>query len=232
MIDDVLVRTDVRRAPTLNLFAQRLETLELLSPSCGLTDVRLHSSQVLTHAPADPAASDSTVALWPARATLRVAVRRKAGPHVSRRPFDDGDETALTVADEGRITSTGWQVVDGVLAVSGAPTRGLRHYAVLGETDWDHLTIHAEVDPAGGAAGVAVAVSGLPRVDRALVALVDAASGHLQLQARRGGTTQELASTPLPAGATAPYALEVMAFDDRVRARIGEASVEAVRGDL
>jgi hypothetical protein len=232
VIDDALVRRDVRRAPTLNLLAQRLEALELLSSSCGLTDARLHSSQVLTHAPADPGAGDATVALWPGRTTLRVAVRGKAGPHVSRRPFDDGDETALTVADEGRLSSTGWQVADGALAVSGAPTPGSRHYAVLGEADWDHLAIQAEVDPAGGAAGVAVAVSGLPRVDRALVALVDAASGHLRLQARRGGSTQELASSELPAGSSAPYALEVMVFDDRVRARIGETSVEAVRGDL
>ena len=64
----------------------------------------------------------------------------KAAPHVSRRPFDDGDETALTVADEGRLTSTGWQVTDGVLVGSGTPSAGLRHYAVLGETTWDHVS--------------------------------------------------------------------------------------------
>ncbi|HEY4632683.1 MAG TPA: hypothetical protein VIH00_02105, partial [Candidatus Limnocylindrales bacterium] len=232
VVDAVLVREDVRRAPTIDPLRQRLETLELLSPSCGLTDVRLQASQVLTHAPADPAAADPTVSLWPARATLRAAVRRKRAPHVSRRPFDDGDETALTVADEGRITSAGWHVVDGAIAVLGTASPGLRHYAVLGETDWDHVDIHAEVDPAGGAAGVALAVSGLPRVERALVALVDAAGGSLRLLARRGGTTEELASTPLPAGSTAPFALQVLAFDDRVRARIGETSVEVVRGDL
>jgi hypothetical protein len=163
VIDDVLVRRHVRQAPTLDPFTQRLESLQMLSPSCGLTHVRLHSSQVLAHTPADPEAGDSTVALWPARTTLRIALRRKAGPHVSRRPFDDGDETALTAADEGRTTSTGWQVTDGALTVSGPPAPGLRHYAVLGEPDWDHLKIYAEVDPAGGAAGVAVAVSGSGR---------------------------------------------------------------------
>jgi hypothetical protein len=122
--------------------------------------------------------------------------------------------------------------VDGAVAVSGSPTPGLRHYAVLGDPDWDHVNIHTEVDPAGGAAGVAVAVGGLPRVERAMLALVDATGGQLRLEARRDGSTQELASVPLPAGSSPPFALEVLVFDDRVRARIGETSVEAVRGDL
>ena len=236
VIDNVLVRADVRRAPTIVPTALRLEALELLSPSCDQSDVRLHSSQILTHSPVDPLAADpadpAATPLWPPRTTLRVAVRAKAGAHVSRRPFEDGDETALTVADEGRITSTGWHVIDGALAVSGTPATGLRHYAVLGETDWDHVQIHADVDPADGAVGVAVAVSGLPRVDRALVALVDATTGQLRLQARRGGATEDLASAPLPAGSVAPFALEVLVFDDRVRARVGEVSVEVDRGDL
>ncbi len=147
-------------------------------------------------------------------------------------PSIDGDETALTVADEGRSTSTGWQVTDGLLSVSGTPSVGLRHYATLGEMFWDHVQINAEVDPAGGAAGVAVAVSGLPRVDRALLALVDAATGHLRLSARRGGVTTELTSAPLPDGAIAPYALQVLVFDDKVRARVGDTSIEVDRGNL
>jgi hypothetical protein len=232
VIDDVLVRTEVRHAPTIAPLVQRLEALELLSPSCDQNDVRLHASQILTHNPLDPGAADPAVPLWPPRTTLRVAVRAKAGAHVSRRPFEDGDETALTVADEGRITATPWRVSDGALAVSGTAAVGVRHYAVMGEPDWDHLQIHAEVDPAAGAAGIAVAVSGLPRVDRALLALVDAVSGRLRLLARRGGATEDLASKPLPAGSAAPYALEVLVFDDRVRARVGEVSVETVRSDL
>jgi hypothetical protein len=231
VIDDALVRAGVRRAPTLNPLSQRLETLEQLSPSCGLSDVQLHASQVLTHAPTDPA-DPGAGGRWPPRATLRAAVRRKAAPHVSRQPFDPGDETALTVADEARLTSTGWQVVDGAIAVSGAPAAGLRHYALLGEPEWDHVAIHVEVDPAGGAAGVAVAVGGLPRVDRALLALVDAGAGRLRLLARHGGTTEELAAAPLPAESAAPYALDVSVFDDHVRARVGETRVEAARADL
>ena len=232
VIDDVLVRSDVRHAPTIAPFAQRLEALELLSPSCDQSAPRLHASQILTHDPVDSTSVDPTVPSWPSRTTLRAAVRAKAGAHVSRRPFDDGDETALTVADEGRITATSWRVTAGALAVSGTPAAGLRHYAVLGESNWDHLQIHAEVDPAAGAVGIAVAVVGLPRVERAIIALVDAASGRLRLLARRGGATEDLASTSLPVGSVAPYALEVLVFDDRVRARVGETSVETVRGDL
>jgi hypothetical protein len=232
VIDGVLVRSEVRRAPTIAPLAQRLEALELLSPSCDQTAPHLHASQILTHSPVDPTPVDPADPLWPPRTTLRVAVRAKAAAHVSRPHFDDGDETALTVADEGRLTSTGWVVADGGLAVAGIPAAGLRHYAVLGEPDWDHLQIHADVDPAAGAIGVAMSVSGLPRVERALLVLVDGVSGRLRLLARRGGATEDLASTPLPAGSIAPYALEVLVFDDRVRARVGEVAVEAVRGDL
>ena len=222
VIDDVLVRRDVRRAPTLNPFAQRLEALELLSPSCGLSDVRLHSSQVLTHAPAGPGASDPTAPLWPAADhAARCRSPQGRARTCSRRPFEDGDETALTVADEGRITSTGWQVAEGMPRCRASRT-GPAALRRAGDADWDHVTIQAEVDPADGAAGVAVAVSGLPHVDRALLALVDAASGQLRLLARRGGATQDLESTPLPGGSTAPYALEVFVFDDRVRARVGD----------
>ena len=232
VIDDVLVRADVRRAPTIAPLAQRLEALELLSPSCDQTESALHASQILTHAPLDPAAADPTVPLWPSRTTLRAAVRAKAGAHVSRRPFDDGDETALTVADEGRITSTAWQHHRRRARRIGHACGRVAALCRAGRAELGSLQIHAEVDPAGGAVGVAVAVSGLPRVERALVALVDAASGRLRLLARRGGATEDLTSTPLPAGSVAPYALEVLVFDDRVRARVGETSVEAVRGDL
>ena len=37
---------------------------------------------------------------------LRAAVRRKGGPFVARDPFEDGDETALTEADEGSPAAT------------------------------------------------------------------------------------------------------------------------------
>jgi hypothetical protein len=233
VIDDILVARSVRRAPSVTPLVVRLEALEQLSPACTTDGVRLHSSQVLTHAPVgDPAAGDPATPLWPARTTLRAAVRGKAGPYVARRPFVDGDKTALTVANEGQVGATAWHVVGGSVAVVGTAAPGLRHYAVLGDAGWNHLQLHAEVDPAGGAAGVAVAVGGLPQVERGLLALVDENGRRLVLLARRGGVTVELAGVALPVAAAAPYALDVLAFDDRVRARVGETVVEADRGDL
>ena len=230
VVDDALVKPSVRRAPTIQPLQLRLEALEQLSPACTVTEPRLHSSQILSHSPVDPDGADPP--LWPPRTTLRAAVRGKSAAHVSRRPFEAGDETALTVADEGRFTAAAWQVSDGVLSVAGTPAVGLRHYATFGETSWDHMQIDAEVDPAAGVAGVAVAVSGLPVVDRALLALVDEATGHLRLLARRNGAVTELSSVPIPDTASAPYALQVLVFDDKVRARVGETSIEADRGNL
>ncbi len=36
----------------------------------------------------------------------------------------------------------------------------VRHYAVFGENNWDHIQIHTIVDPELGAAGMAIGVSG------------------------------------------------------------------------
>ena len=231
IIDDVLVRPRVRRAGSLQPLTLRLERVAALSPGCGPV-TGLHSSQVLAHQPVDVDDPGSPTPRWPARTTLRVAVRRKAGPFVARSPFEPGDETALTVANEGQAGATAWQVDDGALQVAGDPLPGLRRYALLGDPVWDHLRISADVDPAGGAAGVAVSVAGPPRVDRALVVLVDEAAGELRMLARRGGVTASLTAAPLPPGASAPYALEVHAFDDLLRARVGEVVLEVARGDL
>lgn len=233
--DTTLVQSGIRKAPSADPLVQRLEHLERLSPACDSQDVRLHSSQVLRHTPVDLAADPGDPnALWPPRTSLRTAVRNRNGPHVDRSPFEAGDESALDVADEGNTTATGWVVRDGALAVTGSPTLGQRRYAVLGEVGgaWDHATIRAAVNPAGGIAGVAVAVDGLPRVDRALLAVVDQSASRVVVLARRAGVTVEVASALLPASATAPYPLEVTAFDDRLRARVGAVVVDADRGDL
>ncbi len=137
----------------------------------------------------------------------------------------------MTEADEGSLLATSWQYADGTVGVAGRPVAGLRHYGVLGEEDWDHVEVHTAVDPAGGAAGLAIAVSGLPRVERALLVLIDEAAGELQILARRAGATSTLAATPLPPG-QAPYALQLTGFDDRIRARVGETVIEAERDSL
>jgi hypothetical protein len=230
VIDDVLVKAGVRRVPSLSPFAARLDVLAASSPSCG-PGQNLQSSQLLRHEPVGEPAAGSDDEQWASGTVLRAAVRRKCGPFVAREPFEDGDETALTEADEGSLVATSWQYTDGTVGVGGLPAAGVRHYAVFGDSDWDHVEVHMAVDPAGGAAGVALAVAGLPRVERALIVLIDEATDQLQILARRGGVTSPLATAPLPAG-QAPYALQVTGFDDCIRARVGDTVAEAERGSL
>lgn len=230
IIDDVLVKAGVRRVPSLSPLVARLEVLAASSPSCA-PGPNLQSSQLLRHEPVGEPAAGGTDELWAGGSVLRAAVRRKGGPFVARDPFEAGDVTALTEADEGSPGATSWQFADGTVGVAGLPAAGVRHYAVFGDSDWDHVEVHVAVDPAGGAAGVAFAVAGLPRVERALIVLIDEAAGELQILARRSGVSSPLAATPLPAG-QAPYALQVTGFDDRIRARVGDVVVEAERGSL
>ena len=56
---------------------------------------------------------------------------------------------------------------------------------MLGDSAWVHVHLAADVDPAGGVAGLAVAVGG---PGDAIVAVVDAAAQRLRLERRRGGT--------------------------------------------
>ena len=230
VIDGVLVKAGVRRVPSLSPLVARLDVLATSSPSCA-PGQHLQSSQLLRHEPVGEPAAGSDDELWAGRTVLRAAVRRKGGPFVARDPFEDGDETALTEADEGSLAATSWQFADGTVGVVGLPAAGVRHYAIFGESDWDHIEVHTAVDPAGGAAGIALAVAGLPRVERALVVLVDEASRELQILARRAGVTSPLAAVPLPPGQS-PYALQVTGFDDRIRARVGDTVVETERGSL
>jgi hypothetical protein len=81
-------------------------------------------------------------------------------------------------------------------------------------------------------AGIAVGIQTLFAVTRATIMLIDAAARRLTILERTGGTVTERASTALPATAVAPYSLEVIAYDDKLRARIDDASVEVDRNDI
>jgi hypothetical protein len=230
VIDEVFVRTGVRHATSLSPFVARLNTLAASSPACGNV-TNLNSSQFLRHDPVGEPNAGASEELWPASTVLRGTVRRKLGPFVRRSPFERGDETALTEADEGSPGATSWEYVGGTVRVSGAPTTGLRHYALFGNDDWEHVDVQVSVDPAGGAAGLALAVGGLPRIEQALVVLLDEAVSELQVLARRAGTTSVLKTVPLPASGK-PYALQVTGFDDRLRARVLDTVIEVERGPL
>ncbi len=152
---------------------------------------------------------------------------------MARRPFEDGDETALTVADEGRVTSTGWTVADGAVAVAGDAGDGACGTTQCSARPTGTTSRSTPRSTRREAPRASPSRSpGCPRVDRALLALVDATDGRSGCSRGAAGRPRSSLRTPLPAGAAAPFALEVTTFDDRVRARVGEISVEAARGDL
>lgn len=228
LVESGFLEKVVRQAKTRDPILGRLERL-LESPfSCGLTEPRVHPSQALLHRPVSPDTAPGTPQLWAPAQTFRVRLQPLQGPFSERRGFAAGDETAFQ-----QVTETGgvapWVVEDGAFTCTAPP--GGRRYALFGQASWMYLQIVATLEAAGAAFGVAVGLTGT--VGRALLALVDESgpTPRLQLLARRGTILTTLASADLPA-ATGTRQLHVTAFDDVVRARVGEAVIEAPRLDL
>ena len=97
---------------------------------------------------------------------------------------------------------------------------------MFGDPGWVHVHLAIDVDPANGSAGLAVAVGA---TDDAILATVDAAAGSLRIERRRGGAT-ELADEAAVA-VSGPVTLELIAYDDEVVARCGDAEVRTQRRD-
>src|SRR5262249_439578 len=150
-------------------------------------------------------------------------LRRKDGPFIERDRFEDNDYTAFDLTSENGNPSS-WLSSNGSMIVTNAS--GLRHYAIFGQDDWNHIKIQTRVDPQGGNAGVAVAVSKTSTINRALIAMIDEVNDRLVIIALHNGTTVELAGNSI-ADLKAPYLLEVTAFDDKLRARAGEIIIDA-----
>lgn len=228
LVESGFLTRAVRQAPTRDPILGRLERL-LQSPfSCGTTDPRLHPSQVLMHKPVDLDTAPGAPQLWAPAQTFRLRLQPRSGPYVFRSAFTEGDATAFQGVTEAGAPAA-WSVADGALACT-APA-GSRRYALFGEPSWMHLQIVATVEAADAVFGIAVGVSGT--VTRALLALIDesGATPRLLLLAKRGAAVTTLASADLPA-VTGTRQLHVTAFDDVVRARVGEVVIEAPRRDL
>jgi hypothetical protein len=222
------MRTVTRTALTLDPVRVRFETMATRPGGCP-DPPSLARSQVLVHNPVDPADTGVGAATWAPEAHHRVSVRIKDAPFVDRRPFEEGDETAFTMADHGRMFGTAWTLAAGALAPSVA-TDGIRHFAVFGDSTWDHMQVFVDVDPSSGEAGVAMGVAGLPNITEAILAVVS--NSRLRLLELRRAVVTELASAALPSGAVGPFALRVVAYDDFVRAEVGDVRIEAPRTDI
>jgi hypothetical protein len=237
---DTLSATKSSGMVSADPFKERLAVMtQRPSVSCGLDDPRRVVGTVLVAPPQgepDPLASPpGSSELWTAGAAYSAVVRAEAAGFVDRRPFAQDDETAFTFAVLGGAgSSASWSIVDGELRVAGAG----RRFAVFGEPEWDHLTVVLGLAPGAASAGVGFGVPAGATLSQGLFALVEVSGGNARLVIRRrdgSGALTEVASAALPTGVgtgTDPVALEATSFDDRLRARVGEVSVEADRGEI
>jgi hypothetical protein len=228
-----ILQSPVRQAATLDPLRVRFENMITRPGACIEPGDGLHTSQVLVHQPVDPAAPAAAIGRWDRGQAYRANLRLKAGPFVERTPFDAGDVGSFTVRSTSGAAAP-WIIEDGALRLApGAPTT-VHQYATFGESDWDHVQVRCRVDPQGHVIGVASGVqlttAPSPLVAEAIDAVIDAtAAPTLRLTVKQGTTTVATTSAPLPAGASAPYLLEVTVFDDVVRATVGATTVEVAR---
>jgi hypothetical protein len=222
---DVMVRR-TRQATTTNRFRQRFEHLLLRPGGCGTAQDALHGSQVLVHAPVDPAGSGAD-ARWAPDQSYRATLRQRGAPFIDRSSFEAADLAAMKFA-AGSGTPSPWGVTDGRIHLI-APSPSIAQYALVGATDWDHLHARVVVHPAGAMAGIALAVAGTPTVSQAVLALVDARTNSplLRLTEVANGGSRLLGEAALPAAMS--YTLELTAFDDRWRAQVGDVSIDVPR---
>lgn len=192
--------------------------------TCGPADPRRVIGTVLVAPPqgggsSDPAAPGSPE-LWPGGGRFLATVRAEHAPFVDRRPFDPGDETALS------RSGGPWTVVDGRLQVEGSGA----HVAVLGDPDWDHLSIAVSVSTQQRA-GVGFALAGASALGRGIFAEIVGTRLVVSARASTGGALVELDADDLLTSAD-ELRLEVTVFDDRLRASVGDVVVEVDRGEL
>ncbi|MGH9347282.1 MAG: hypothetical protein ACRD26_08440, partial [Vicinamibacterales bacterium] len=215
-----------RRASSIDPLVVRYEAMIDRPGGCSNPGDGLHPSQVLIHTPVDPGAADGATPRWEADQELRVNLRQKNAPFVDRAAFDDQDASAFTRSAASGLPAI-WRSDGGVMRVDADAHPAAAQYAVFGENDWRHVQIETVVDHAGGEAGIAVAFSGARSVEALL-----SSTGQLRLIERDGATIRSLADPiAIPAG-EGPAQLEVIAFDDRVRATIGQETIEGTLGAI
>lgn len=218
-------KSKTRLFKSTDLLVQRLETVKLAVPSCGPQPLD-HASQVLLHEPIGPQGQPGA---WEAQTGYRATVRQKNGGFTERTGFDIYDLGAFIRQADGGASATLWSV-NGSGTLLSPPGGNGRHYASVGELNWDHLEARCLVTLLGAdAAGLAVGVGNGTPVPQAMIANIEKdGTGHaLVLRALVGNADVELGRKAV--SASGPVMLHVTAFDDVVRAAVGEIVVEAPR---
>jgi hypothetical protein len=216
----------VRLAHSGDPLLQRYEAVQAAVPTCGPPTLD-HASQVLLHEPID---ENGNPGPWEAGTGYRATIRQQGGPFAERTGFDVYDLGAFIMQADGGANATLWSV-DGSGNLVGPAAAGGRNYASCGDLDWDHLQVHARIDLAtANAAGIAVGVGDGTPVPQCVLATVEPdGGGHsLVVRIRDGAGERELGRAAVTVNG--PFLLQVIAYDDVVRAIVGTVSVDGPRG--
>ena len=203
---------------------------------CSLADPRNVVGTVLVAPPQGVPDPDNPPAeVWPGSTAHTATVRLEAAAFTDRDVFHPADLTALDFAtDGGAGDATAWSVSDGALTAANGSAR---RYAIFGEDTWNHLKVSVLLTLTGTSAGMALGLPAGGTPSQGLLAYVEAtgAGRRLVIARRTGGSAPvELAQVALAGAAdpATPIALHVWGFDDRIRAAVGDQTIEAERGSL
>jgi hypothetical protein len=219
----------VRYAPSKDPLVLRYEAVQAAAGSSCATPNINHASQVLLH---EPIESAGTAGPWEPGTGYRATVRQQDGPFTERSGFDFYDALAFTLQADGTAVASLWTLdsAGNLIAPSGG---GGRHYSTCGDPDWDHLQVHTRIDlrHAQGA-GIAVGVGSGTPVPQAILCTVEVSGGGhaLVVRSRVGSAETELGRAVI--SVTGPVLLAVIAYDDVVRATVGDVSVDGTRNNI
>lgn len=218
-----------RYAPSNDLLVQRFQAVRIAATAtCGPPQLD-HASQVLLHEPID---ADDAPGPWEQATGYRATVRQQNGPFAEVTGFDIYDAYAFTAQADGSATPALWLPDDDRNLIS-PNTQGGRTYATCGDPSWDHLQVHSRIDlRAASAAGIAVGVGSGTPVSHAIVSTIEVdGGGHaLVVRAISGNSEAELGRAAIDVNG--PAMLTVIAYDDLVRASVGNVSVDATRNAI
>ena len=228
-LGNTFTRRAVRHAAATDLMVLRFQGVISAVPACG-TQTPDHASQVLLHEPLDATATANP---WEAMTGYSATVRQQEGPFTDCWGFDTLDLGAFIRQADGDAPVMTWSVDTNANLVAPTAAASGRSYAACGDPDWDHLEARSQIDMrTATAAGIAVGVGDGTPVPQAMLATIEAdgASFALVLRLRSAAGESELGRAAL--AAPGPYTLIVTAYDDTVRAAVGDVEVEAPRNTV
>lgn len=214
-------------------FVMRLANITQRSNAqCILDDPRNITGTVLIAPPQGSVdETDPSKNLWPERMSYRAIVRAKQAPFVDRQDFVFADKSAFEFAINSAPGGAGhWRVQNQVFQ----QTSSGMHFAVFGESAWNHIQIEVSFLLTGQAAGIGVAIPDSGAVNRGLFAVVEKHAGGLRLTIyrRQSGiswTALQHKDLPQTVDSSKAIAMTIYAYDDILRAVIGEVQVEVQR---